>query len=314
MIKKYILFSLLAGVLCCAGCSKNEDNDVHPRENITDWFVVRDKPGELNQLLYKVYKEHGLAIFINDTLGREIEGTDAYGEPIVHTELFDVGYYVFGTYEDFDTIRLCSDTAAMLRAVKVIEERVLPYLPGEGKYRPHSLLLVESINCIWYYNSYTQINYTQPTYSRSLKGMVCGDLLRLDEMDEDELAMWAGNILTGKMVVGLMENYGKDAEAYFAITDEGRESGTNYDRYIWAYETEDLAKDPEDFGFIKWRCQSTRNKITQSKSEDFQEFASAVYAFRGRESEFTAKYANYEKVLRKFEIMKEIVEKFEATW
>ena len=47
--------------------------------------------------------------------------------------------------------------------------------------------------------------------------------------------------------------------------------------------------------------------------EDLHEFISAVYAYQGKESIFTAKYGEYSKILRKFEIMKKLVEKFEES-
>ena len=90
-MKLYILYGIVACALFFTGCSKDEDNDVHGTENITDWFEVKDKPGELNQALYRIYKDYGLTIFVNDTLGQEERGVDAYGEPIIYTELFDPG-------------------------------------------------------------------------------------------------------------------------------------------------------------------------------------------------------------------------------
>lgn len=144
-MKLYILYGIVACALFFTGCSKDEDNDVHGTENITDWFEVKDKPGELNQALYRIYKDYGLTIFVNDTLGQEERGVDAYGEPIIYTELFDPGYYVFGTYTDFDSIRLSVNEEDMLKALEVIEERVIPYLPKSGQYRPHSLLLVQAV-------------------------------------------------------------------------------------------------------------------------------------------------------------------------
>ena len=104
--KKYQvnIFVVLGMVFCfCVSCDK-EDNDVKAVENMRDWYKVEDKPGEVNHLLYKMYKYYDVTIFINDTLGQEERGVDAYGEPIVHTELFDMGYYVYGTYTD-DVIR-----------------------------------------------------------------------------------------------------------------------------------------------------------------------------------------------------------------
>lgn len=138
------IFVVLGMVFCfCVSCDK-EDNDVKAVENMRDWYKVEDKPGEVNHLLYKMYKYYDVTIFINDTLGQEERGVDAYGEPIVHTELFDMGYYVYGTYTD-GRMTLSADSAAMIVAINMIEDRVIPHLPEPGAYRPHSFLLADSV-------------------------------------------------------------------------------------------------------------------------------------------------------------------------
>lgn len=73
------IFVVLGMVFCfCVSCDK-EDNDVKAVENMRDWYKVEDKPGEVNHLLYKMYKYYDVTIFINDTLGQEERGVDATG-------------------------------------------------------------------------------------------------------------------------------------------------------------------------------------------------------------------------------------------
>lgn len=315
-MKLYILYGIVACALFFTGCSKDEDNDVHGTENITDWFEVKDKPGELNQALYRIYKDYGLTIFVNDTLGQEERGVDAYGEPIIYTELFDPGYYVFGTYTDFDSIRLSVNEEDMLKALEVIEERVIPYLPKSGQYRPHSLLLVQAVymhaNVPKGWFGERPLPFTHPVYFRSLKGVMCGDLSSLQNMDDEELSMWAGRIITSKTLEMYTEKYQTEVDEFYAITDEDKKSGTYYDQNCASSSTE--AQNPcENLGFLKWRCEDNEYKVTLSKTEDLHEFISAVYAYRGKESAFTAKYGECSKILRKFEIMKKLVEKFEES-
>ncbi|MFR7877155.1 MAG: hypothetical protein ACLU4J_12620 [Butyricimonas paravirosa] len=67
------IFVVLGMVFCfCVSCDK-EDNDVKAVENMRDWYKVEDKPGEVNHLLYKMYKYYDVTIFINDTLDRKNE-------------------------------------------------------------------------------------------------------------------------------------------------------------------------------------------------------------------------------------------------
>ena len=58
------IFVVLGMVFCfCVSCDK-EDNDVKAVENMRDWYKVEDKPGEVNHLLYKMYKYYDVTIFI----------------------------------------------------------------------------------------------------------------------------------------------------------------------------------------------------------------------------------------------------------
>ena len=108
------------------------------------------------------------------------------------------------------------------------------------------------------------------------------------------------------------EKYQTEVDEFYAITDEDKKSGTYYDQNCASSSTE--AQNPcENLGFLKWRCEDNEYKVTLSKTEDLHEFISAVYAYRGKESAFTAKYGECSKILRKFEIMKKLVEKFEES-
>lgn len=314
MFRVYIVIGMVWCMTFLQGCGTNED--VVGTENIADWFEVKDKPGELNQLLYRIYKEYDLTIFVNDTLGMEERGIDAYGNPIIHTELFDLGYYIFGTYSDFENVQLSEDTLAMIKAVEVIEEKVIPYLPKSGEYRPRSLLLAGAINMLYsvwsYYGTY-DIYYTQDVYYRSLKGVVCGELNRILEMDASELEWWAGRILAARIGEGITACYESDVKAFYAITDEGVSSGTYYNKK-YTLGSSDAKLPCEEYSFLGWKCDEEVNdqyKVTYTQEEDLQEFVAAVYVYRGKEEQFMTKYQAYNKILRKFTLMKELVTRLE---
>ena len=139
---KNLLYAMFLLSLCVS-CSTGDDDDVFATEDMIDWYVVQDKPGKVNRLLYDIYKNEGMTIFINDTLYRE-EAEDQFGNPIVNLELFDVGYYVFST-DSKVSVRMAADSVAMIKALNTIREKVLPYLPKSGAYRPRSILLVDSV-------------------------------------------------------------------------------------------------------------------------------------------------------------------------
>ena len=80
MKNKFIVYGILS-VLSFVGCDKEDDLSWNGER--TNWFEIQDKPGRFNQLAYQVYRESGLPIFVNDTIGTEVRGTDAYGEPML---------------------------------------------------------------------------------------------------------------------------------------------------------------------------------------------------------------------------------------
>ena len=52
-------FTILGIVLCLfMGCN-SDDEDVKAVENMPDWFKIEDKPGEINHLIYGIYKDYG---------------------------------------------------------------------------------------------------------------------------------------------------------------------------------------------------------------------------------------------------------------
>ena len=52
-------------------------------------------------------------------------------------------------------------------------------------------------------------------------------------------------------------------------------------------------------------------KVSLPQAHDVTEFIAYVYAYRGRESEFMAKYSEYDLIIQKFEIIHAYVSAFE---
>lgn len=290
-------------MVCFFAACRSEDENVMPVENIRDWYEVKDKPGELHHSIYTLYRDHGVTIFINDTLGQEERGTDAYGNPVIHTEMFDMGYYVYGTYTDGRMV-LSADTAAMLIAVNMIKERVIPWLPEQGEYRPHSYLLADSVfvtERISYYN----VTYETDIYSKGIKGMVIGKLNAIGQMNREELNWFGGEILAVKCASWIQENCIDELEAFYKITG---------DSYYDALNMLPPAEAPGEIGFIKWMDVniSSRDYIkTPGREQDIRDYVTAVYAYRGEEAGFNDLYGNFKKVISKFDLIKPMVRKFE---
>lgn len=300
-------FFIILGIMLCllVGCN-SDDEDVRAVENMPDWFRIEDKPGEFNQLVYNIYKDYGVTIFVNDTLGYENMGEDTHGNPVVHIELFNMGYYVYGTYTD-GRMKLSSDTVAMVIAVKMIKDRVIPYLPGEGVYRPLSFLLADSI-LLTETISYTPVAREIDVYGKGLRGIVVGRLNAMKEMSQDELNWLGGEILSVKAADWILEYCVDELEAYYKITGEDLYGKTSTESPF------SPAPKPEELGFIKRVDASISGKKymkNPDRKQDVQDYISAVYAYRGEENRFNELYSAYQKVTNKFKLMQPIVEKYE---
>lgn len=199
MMKRY-LYMLCACVLALSACNR-DDEDVHATYADANWFVIPDKPGEFNQLVYEIFRETGMPIFVNDTLGEEYYATDAQGNALFRTESFNIWYSLFGDMEKTDTQKgdcytvQSADTVAMIKAATVIREQVIPRLPKTGEWRPKCYFMVDSINdkmTVWIGFDVNKLNVNNIACYAALKGVAVGQLCDIEKMGEKELALWAG--------------------------------------------------------------------------------------------------------------------------
>ena len=299
------LFYLTLSLLLFSACDKEEK--VFATENMLDWFVIEKKSGEVNQLIYSIYTNDNMPIFVNDTIHQGSDRVDHFGNPIKDLVLFEPGYHIFST-DIFVSIKISSDSAAMLKALHAIQEKVLPRLPKSGIYRPSSILLADTL-----YKGFSDLNTRiwgeVAIYPESLKGVTIGELHKLPDMTDEELNIWACRILAAKSKSWIQANYDKGVETFSEITDEGLWFGSNYNKNVGLYPMES----PEQQSFFRWVSLLKDGKGYRSPSieEDLIEYITYFYAYRGREDELKEKYKDYPKILRKFDLVKTWVEAFE---
>lgn len=298
------LFYFVFPLFLFSACNKEEK--VFATENMLDWFVIENKSGEVNQLIYNIYVNDDMPIFVNDTIHQGNDRVDHFGNPIQDLVLFEPGYHIFST-DIFVSIKLSSDSAAMLKAIHAIQEKVLPRLPKSGQYRPSSLLLVDSLSK-GFNDLNTHVWGETAIYPESLKGITIGGLHKIPDMTDDELNIWACRILAGKSKSWIQVNYSKEMEDFAKITDENVFFGTNYDKNI----NRPPMEAPEQQGFFRWTSLLENGKFrSPSVDDDLLEYITYVYAYRGRENELKEKYKNDSKILRKFDMVKTFVDAFE---
>ena len=338
MMKKYLLLGVLGCGLALAACNRDEE-EAHPTYADKNWYQVADKPGELNQLLYKIYVDTGMPIFVNDTLGEENYATDAAGNPVYRVEDLNLSYALFGSVDSqvSDSIRneyvvLCKDEAAMIKAAELIRDKVIPNLPKNLEARPKCYLIVDSLNITLrctagnIFTGYTtyQKNASDHVYV-ALKGTAAGDLCDILDMTPEEQEIWAGRIVAAEAASWISTNLVNAESEFVTITNEGKGlfdpayySQSNYTVGVGVF---DLATYPTQynmdtevvagmFGFYT-EFEDLQIRVMYTMEQDVLEYAARVYAYKGREDEFLSKYDPASKVYRKFKVMQEYVAMYE---
>lgn len=192
----------------------------------------------------------------------------------------------------------------MIVAINMIEDRVIPHLPEPGAYRPHSFLLADSV-FLTQQIGFSYVTYETDIYSRGIRGMVIGKLNAIKNMSEDELKWFGGEILAVKCADWIQEFCVDELLDFYKISGD-----SNYD------ETSMFAPAdcPEDLGFIKWLEVevSSRNWVkTPTKEQDIRDYVAATYVYRGEKEKFYELYRDYKDIIKKFDLMVPLVERFE---
>lgn len=321
-MKNYLLYGIL-GLCFLGGCRKEES--LVPRENPINYFEIQDQSGRFNHLAYEVYKAHGMPIFVNDTLGREERGTDAYGNPVIYYELFTLDYSITGQL-GLAGIVLSSDTTAMVKATGLIRDRVLPSLPKQKINRPYSYLLVDSL----YFRDYGWLgkdnswwDNMQTGYAHNnMMGTVVGKLSEIGTMTDDETDYWVGSVIAVSIVPLMEEHFTSELNAFYAVTTDMVPKSVYKKAYRCNRETLE-SKDPEynlaceDLGFLEWSHVGVDywtpvflEKRAIDKSYDLRDYVAAVYAYP--QDKFENLYAGYPKCIEKYKIMKKLVDRLKA--
>lgn len=322
MLKKYLLYGICGCLLAFTGCNDDEEEVTTPSYADQNWFVIPDKPGEFNQLVYNIYVETGVPIFVNDTLGEEYYAKDMEGNVINRLETFNLSYMLFGSTEDqVDGSTMYAvqsrDTAAMIKAATLLRDRVLPKLPKVGEGRPKCFFLVDSLNDTKivqysYFNPAMTVKIAnQPLYVAT-KGIVVGQLCDINQMTEEEIDLWCGRVIAAKITSWLMSD-AMDLAEWYNITDEGAGSSW-YKKTIENWYPDYRADIKASAGMFGWYIDRPEFRMAQTQEQDVLEYVTRVCNYQGREQEFLDEMAGFDKVIRKFQLMREYVSIFEKTF
>lgn len=141
MKAKILFIGYICGVFLLSGCYK--ENDLDPSYHDMNWFVLEDSDDPLDHARYLVYKEYGIPIFFNDTIGSQERGVDAFGNPVIYYEVLHPDYTILSMVRR-TTYELCREKDHQMEGVKFIRDRVMPELISPVFY-PRCFLLVNKL-------------------------------------------------------------------------------------------------------------------------------------------------------------------------
>lgn len=147
-------FYIALGVVLLGFIACTDEEDTSPSYADQNLFAPSEGDhSEMAEFKRNFYKETGAYLLFNDTLSKEQNGTDAYGNPIWNTELVDLSYSVIGEATSYIyTCKYIADLEKRKVATNLIKEKLAVRL---GKAVPYSFLIVDSIttwknnNGIW---------------------------------------------------------------------------------------------------------------------------------------------------------------------
>ena len=342
MIKRFILLGILF-VMVFIACDKNDDDISAKFEN--DWFAIPNRPGELGELLYYIYTNSGVSVFVNDTLGSTYKGEDAYGNPAYDYETISEKFYIYGNREKIRFV-LSHDTSAMILAAKTIKNWVIPNLPEQlSEQRIKSILLTDTLLWSVYGGDTLKRKDAKSAWVSpiSVETLPVGRLFDIKQMDKQTLKFWAGMILSERPMDWIMKNCVDEMQAWVDTTEVDRTMkstffGNGYSLINWEYDKE--TGEPVDGpgskyyqdsfgnfkkGFLEWA--DTPWEEPASWSEDYMtvhykaammnldmmNYIAAIYA--NSDEEFATMFSGVEgekKILAKRKIMKLCLEKWET--
>lgn len=344
-MSKFLIYGVFAIIIFFMACNKDEDNIVAEKEN--NWFEIPDRPGEFGQLIYGIYKDAGVSIFVNDTLGSTYKGKDAYGQPVYEYERITEKFYIYGNRKEI-RFTLSQDTAAMILAVKAIKNWVIPNLPAKlSEQRIKSILLTDSL--LWSEYGGDTLNRkdakTAWVSNISVETLPVGRLFDIKQMDFKTLKFWAGMILSARPTEWIMENCPDEMVMWQDTTNVDRTNrglkffGQGGSGFTGWYGYNIVTQEPEDGPGSKWYQDSwSYNKkgflewvdnlktVETSDPErvmiyfkaptltiDIMNYVALVYAYS--EAEFKEMFAGVEgekKITAKRKMMLELLKKFET--
>lgn len=202
-INKY-LFAV--AIFAMATSCRKEEETVFPDYD-KNWLVVEDDPNDAAiHANYLFFKETGIPVYINDTIGSQ-QRKDVFGHDYTYYEVLSMNYSLGGVIAGAPPIvqsySFCSK-ADVPAALAFLREEIIPMLP-EGVHIP-SILLVDTLTS----NAFG-------TYAfKGFNTIVMGAVPQIPNMDEVTRAAYKGAVLRAILTNAVLDDkYDNTLEKFY---------------------------------------------------------------------------------------------------
>jgi len=240
----FVLFAM------ATSCRKEEET-VFPDYD-KNWLVVEDDPNNATiHANYLFYKETGIPVYVNDTIGSQ-QRKDVFGHEYTYYEVLSMNYSLAGVQggaqagapPTVQSFTFCAD-ADVPAALTFLREEIIPMLPA-GVHVP-SILLVDTLRS----NAFGQYAF------KGFNTIVIGDVPQIPLMDAATKEAYKGAILRALLTNAVLDDKYKNILEKFYNTS--RKYVTSRDVYsVYTFQLSSLvtglpagvAATPQAIGFL----------------------------------------------------------------
>ncbi|MDF2476924.1 MAG: hypothetical protein K0S24_2407 [Sphingobacterium sp.] len=296
--------TLLIVLALTVSCSKEEATVFHDYDK--NWLVVEDDTDDAStHARYLFYKETGIPVFANDTLGSQ-QRTDVFGKEYTYYEKLSMSYSLGGIQSGapplVQSFSYCNK-ADVGDALTFLREEIIPMLP-KGVHIP-SILLVENMTS----NAFGSYAF------KGFNTVVIAQVSKIRNMDAVTRANYKGAILRAILTNTILDSrFDNLLDKFYAVSRKYVPDRDAYSLYIYSLNTyvKGLpAGVPITTQAIGYLATDPRNAYYTPMSTwmDVCMYLEAVVV--NTEAQFKQKYGDNQRIMDKYMIMRQILAQIE---
>ncbi len=296
--------TLLIVLALTVSCSKEETTVFHDYDK--NWLVVEDDTDDAStHARYLFYKETGIPVFANDTLGSQ-QRTDVFGKEYTYYEKLSMSYSLGGIQSGapplVQSFSYCNK-ADVGDALTFLREEIIPMLP-KGVHIP-SILLVENMTS----NAFGSYAF------KGFNTVVIAQVSKIRNMDAVTRANYKGAILRAILTNTILDSrFDNLLDKFYAVSRKYVPDRDAYSLYIYSLNTyvKGLpAGVPITTQAIGYLATDPRNAYYTPMSTwmDVCMYLEAVVV--NTEAQFKQKYGDNQRIMDKYMIMRQILAQIE---